>query len=118
MALADRRSDLTRGLRGRFGSDARELAARRPSVWLSLAQIALHVIYAMCAAGLTVLAWWQSPAVGVILYPLAAFYIGSRFRALGNMLHEAVHGLLAPSRRTNLILGYILSFVDFTSLQA
>jgi fatty acid desaturase len=58
-----------------------------------------------------------SPWVGWLLYPLVAFFIASRFRAFGNMLHEACHGMFVRGKRANRVLGHVLAILDYTALE-
>ncbi len=51
------------------------------------------------------------------LLPLVWLYIGSRFRALGNMMHECAHSTFVRGRRWNRWLGNLLSFFDFTDFK-
>ena len=45
---------------------------------------------------------------GVLLYLVVSILIGSRLRALANLLHEAAHYKLFPGRRVNRIAGMVL----------
>jgi fatty acid desaturase len=42
------------------------------------------------------------------------FFIGSRFRAIGNMMHECAHHTFLPGRQWNGVFGHFFSFFDFT----
>jgi fatty acid desaturase len=59
----------------------------------------------------------RAPVAGAVGYVLALFVIGSRFRAIGNMVHETCHRTLVRGARANVILGHLLSFVDFTDYE-
>jgi fatty acid desaturase len=76
----------------------------------------LHIALAVGAAagcawltGLTPFGW--------LAYPLVVFFIGTRFRAMGNMLHEASHGVLVKGKRRNAVWGRVLAVLDFTRLE-
>lgn len=47
---------------------------------------------------------------------LSWWVVGTRLRALGNMLHEASHGMLGRHRVLNNALGHVLATIDFTTL--
>jgi fatty acid desaturase len=53
----------------------------------------------------------------VMLYGITTLFIGSRFRALGNMLHECSHGTFVRGPKLNMILGHLLAFIDFTDFE-
>lgn len=78
-----------------------------------LFQLASSVVAAMACSWLRA----SSPA-GWLAYPLAVFFIGTRFRAVGNMLHEACHGMLVKGKRRNLVWGKLLAVLDFTRLES
>lgn len=59
----------------------------------------------------------REPAAGAAVYPIALFVIGSRFRAIGNMVHETCHRTLVRGARANIVIGHLLSFVDFTDYE-
>jgi fatty acid desaturase len=88
-----------------------------PSAWWSCAQICAHIGVALLAAygDLLLIRGW--PWIGWALYPVAAFFIGSRMRCLGNMIHEASHGVLARESGANLAFGRLLAVLDFTSFE-
>ncbi|HZH03121.1 MAG TPA: fatty acid desaturase, partial [Myxococcaceae bacterium] len=61
----------------------------------------------------------QSPQVGWWLYPATVFLISTRFRAVGNMLHEACHGILVRGGKgRNARFGRILAVLDFTQFES
>ncbi len=74
------------------------------AVWIGAAWGSSHVLA-------------QRPVAGVIVYVAALFVIGSRFRAIGNMVHETCHRTLVRGARANVIIGHLLSFVDFTDYE-
>jgi fatty acid desaturase len=89
----------------------RGLAGR--TLWLALCRLG-HVGLAVAVAAASWQALQASLAAGLLGLPLAWILIGSRFRALGNMMHECAHRSFVRSRRWNRIFGHLLSFVDFT----
>jgi fatty acid desaturase len=46
---------------------------------------------------------------------MAVLFIGTRMRALGNMLHECAHGIFVNSPAHNTTLGHILAIFDLSS---
>lgn len=56
----------------------------------------------------------EVPIAGVATLPLVWFFIGTRFRALGNVMHECAHRTFVPSARWNLRVGHLVSFIDFS----
>lgn len=77
-----------------------------------------------CDVGLWIGAAWasalvlaRSSAAGAVVYAIALLVIGSRFRAIGNMVHETCHRTLVRGPRANIMLGHLLSFVDFTDYE-
>jgi fatty acid desaturase len=104
-------------LRSRFGADARRLGAR-PPIRHAIGAIALHIGSAIAVAlAVDQLRGW-SPGWGIAALPLAWFFIGSRFRALGNMMHECSHRMLTRRAALDDRLGHFLSFFDFTDFHA
>lgn len=104
-------------LRARYARPVTALGYQAQSLPEAVGHLLLHVALAVGSALLT--AWltrWQ-PVLGWALYPLAAFFIGTRFRALGNMLHEACHGMLVRGKRRNRVLGHLLAIIDLTALE-
>ncbi len=57
-----------------------------------------------------------SLGLAVGCYPIALFFIGTRFRAIGNMIHEACHGNLLEGKRRNRAFGHFFAIVDFVVL--
>jgi fatty acid desaturase len=66
------------------------------------------------AAGCAALFAWR-PWAGLAVYPVVAFVVGSRMRALGNVLHETAHGTYFRHRTANHTLGRLLAVFDFQS---
>lgn len=84
----------------------------------ALLHLGLHVGLAALAAWACERAWQAHPLAGACALLPVLFFIGSRFRALGNMVHECSHKSLVRSPRHNLLLGHLLSFFDFTDFSA
>jgi fatty acid desaturase len=76
-----------------------------------LAHAAVAVLAALVSR--TVFERFGAPT-GWCFYPLAAFVIGTRFRAVGNMIHEACHGTLVKGHRANVIFGHLLCAIDLS----
>jgi fatty acid desaturase len=55
------------------------------------------------------------PEFSLILRSFAVFWIGTRMRALGNMMHECSHGIFVRSATANTALGHLLAAADLTS---
>jgi fatty acid desaturase len=97
-------------------------------VWGALGALAIHVAIAAAAgwAGLITFqaassrafegAWGWS-LFFFVCYVFMVFVLGSRMRALGNMLHEASHRTLSSSVRLNDALGYLLAALDLQAFQ-
>lgn len=75
--------------------------------------IALQFVLGAAVSALGVYLLRSIPWLGVCLYPFLVFFLGTRFRALGNMIHEASHGTLVRGKRRNRVLGHLLAIVDF-----
>lgn len=100
-------------LRSEFRCAADEMSSRSGPVRAVVA-IALHVAsataLAVVAERLRAVAW----GVWIATLPLIWLFIGSRFRALCNMMHECCHRTLVRGRRVSRAFGHLLSFFDFT----
>src|SRR6266540_478437 len=64
----------------------------------------LAVDWLLMALAATIHVWYG----GVLLYVVIVILIGSRMRALANLLHEAAHHKLFASRRVNVLAGRVL----------
>lgn len=85
--------------------------AATSGAWL----LAHLVLWGLAAAGASMVD--GPPAVRFAVHTLAIGFIGTRMRALGNMMHEAVHNQLAERPATNMVFGHLLAIVlwsDFT----
>jgi fatty acid desaturase len=114
-APAARRSTVIR-LRRQFRAAVRREAIARPAgrVWLVGLGWLGHVGLAAGAALASRRLFDASIALGLVGLPLAWIVIGSRFRAIGNMMHECTHRTFLPGRRWNRAFGHFLGFFDFT----
>ena len=88
------------------------------STVVGIAHVAFHLGLGVGAAFGEHALLQTRPGAGWALYPLVAFFIATRFRALGNMLHEAAHGTLVPGKRANRAFGQALAIIDLTVLEA
>lgn len=50
-------------------------------------------------------------------FPFLAFYIGTRFRAINNMSHEAIHFSFCRNRKANEIFGEIFAVAEFSKFK-
>lgn len=104
-------------LRREFAPEVYRASALEPgSEGLAALHLSGHIVAAMLAGALNAYVVAHS-AWGWALYPLTVFFIGTRFRAMGNMLHEACHGILVKGKRRNQVWGRILAVLDFTRLE-
>lgn len=77
-----------------------------------LGHIGAGVASALCCHGL-----WTAPFSGargcaLLVYPLVWLFIGTRMRALGNILHETAHGTYFERKVHNEILGRLIASLD------
>jgi fatty acid desaturase len=117
VAPAPRPGAVAARLRARYARQVAALGYEPQSLAGAVGHLALHVGLAAGAAFGTHIMMRASPLAGWALYPLAAFFIATRFRALGNMLHEACHGILVRGKRRNRALGHLLAIIDLTALE-
>jgi fatty acid desaturase len=85
-----------------------------PGGWRRAAARLGHAGAAIGVAWLSYRLLAAAPIVGIATLPVVWFFVGSRFRALGNTMHECVHRTFVPSARWNHALGHLLSFIDFS----
>lgn len=103
--------DPAKALRSQFRAEAAALS-RRDGLARALAALVLHIGSAVAVALLAERIPGGLAHAAVL--PPTWLVIGSRFRALGNLMHEASHRALVRGRRANLALGHLLSLFDFT----
>ena len=112
---------MSKALAGAFRrrhSNALRVLQRSPGAIASTCLALSHVAIAVGAAGANVMHWKTGHhAAAAVAYPVTASFIGTRFRALCNMMHESVHNTLAATRGQNKALGIALSLFDFTDYE-
>jgi fatty acid desaturase len=111
------RSEIVMRLRSRYAREVIPLGSHAHSVPLGIAYLGMHLGLGVAAALAANVLLGARPVAGWVLYPLVAFFIGTRFRAIGNMLHEACHGIFVRGKRANRLIGYVLAILDFTALE-
>jgi fatty acid desaturase len=114
---APRPGSIATRLRAGYARQVASLGLRAQPLPSALVHLVLPVGLAAGAALGTHRLMQASTLAGWALYPLAAFFIATRFRALGNMLHEACHGILVQGKRRNRALGHLLAIIDLTALE-
>lgn len=55
------------------------------------------------------------PSAAFPLQAVAVLFVGTRMRALGNMLHECAHGIFVKKASHNTLLGHLLAIFDLSS---
>ncbi len=105
-------------LRRCYGATARELQRSSRGLAAGVAAIGAHVLAGLAAALAVVWLWRRSWIAGALVYPLTLAWIGSRMRALGNMIHECSHRTLVRGARANRVIGHALCFVLLDDLVA
>jgi fatty acid desaturase len=108
---------VTKRLRAQYAREVVALGSHAHSKSEGLAHLGLHLGLGVGAALATHVLLGELPVLGWVLYPLVAFFIGTRFRAVGNMLHEACHGMFVRGKRANRIFGHVLAILDHTALE-
>jgi fatty acid desaturase len=102
-----------RQLRAEFGALSKQ---ERPStVALAFLHLGRHAGFAIAVALASHYMFLWSFIGGIGFYVVCLFLIGSRFRAVINMVHECSHGILVRSPRGNILFGHFLAFFDFTA---
>ncbi|MFY2562772.1 fatty acid desaturase [Corallococcus terminator] len=113
----ERGASIATKLRGQFARRVATLGYHSHSLPAGVGHLLLHVGLAVAAALGTARLMADHPVAGWVVYPLVAFFIGTRFRALGNMLHEACHGMFVRGKRRNRVFGHLLAVIDLTALE-
>lgn len=106
-------------LRKKFAPRLRPLHVRSAPILQGaltlLWHIGLGVAVALTHKSLISSAWAHtSPAFGLGATFVAWILIGTRMRALGNMMHECVHGTFVRGRKANHMFGFLIGLIDFT----
>ena len=115
--VRERAGSVTARLRATYAREVARMASPAHSTLTGVGHILFHLglgVGAALGASALMRTW---PVPGWALYPLVAFFIASRFRALGNMLHEACHGMFVRGKRANRVFGHVLAILDFTALE-
>ena len=116
-AVRERSGSEAARLRAKYAREVARLGNHAHSKAEGLGHLAFHIGLAVVAAVAAHALLEASPVVGWCLYPLVAFFIATRFRALGNMLHEACHGMFVRGKRANRFFGHVLAILDLTALE-
>lgn len=90
----------------------------RDSLLRGLSLIFMTIISAMFGALACEYGAKNFPDAQIIFRLLGVFWIGTRMRALGNMLHECSHGIFVREASHNAIFGQCLSIIDLCSYPA
>ena len=101
-------------IRKTFRSDAMERHQKETLLGASLI-IATQIAWGMLAAMASLAAFQVSAWISVPAYLAAAFFIGTRFRALSNLMHECSHYALTTDREWNNRLGRLLAIPLLTA---
>ncbi|MBU8894133.1 fatty acid desaturase [Corallococcus sp. M34] len=115
--VSPRAGSVSARLRAEYAREVAALPQPAQSVPGALVDLGGHVALGVGAALACHALMAAAPVAGWALYPLVALFIATRFRAVGNMLHEASHGILVRGKRNNRRLGQLLAVLDFTSLE-
>jgi fatty acid desaturase len=95
-------------VRKNFRSEAMKQHQKGSRLGASLI-IATQIVWGVLAAALSVATFQATAWISIPAYIAAAFFIGTRFRALSNLMHECSHYALTTDREWNNILGRLLS---------
>lgn len=116
--MSDVARDRMMQLRRRYGAAARELQGPRHGLVTGAAVIVQHVAAGAAPAVAIAWIWDHSPLAACALYPIAVAWIGSRLRALGNMVHECSHRTFVRGSKANHRIGQLLCFALFEDFAA
>ncbi|MEY2988771.1 MAG: hypothetical protein RJB13_2292 [Pseudomonadota bacterium] len=89
----------------------------RSSISAGLFHIFIPFFLSCCAAILAEKLSTTLPSCEIIFKATALVFIGTRWRALGNIIHECSHGIFVKSARHNEILGHLISSFEFTDFK-
>ncbi len=107
-------SSLTQQLRHQYADQFRSLKTNR-SIARCIAIIFANVGSAGLVSCLSFWIWHVDMVVFVPAYLAAIVFIGTRFRAVSNIVHECVHYAFAQHRRANDLFGRLLSVLTLSS---
>lgn len=116
-AVRERSGSVATRLRATYAREVARLGHHAHSAPGGIGHMAFHIGLGVAAAFAAHALLETRPGVGWALYPLVAFFIATRFRALGNMLHEACHGMFVRGKRVNRAFGHALAILDLTALE-
>jgi len=92
--------------------------SRKRSIANCFSIIFLHVGSAIIFTSSALYLWQFDKFYGAIASVFAFLFVGTRFRALANILHECTHNGFAPYYRLNSIFSHIICVVLFYSLDS
>lgn len=101
------RSELNSLLVGDFRS--------RKSTSAGLLSILFHILCAIFAASFGIILAKKFPEYSYTIHFCSIFFIGTRWRALGNMMHECTHGIFVNNPVKNKFFGHLISAIEFSS---
>lgn len=81
---------------------------------VGLFQIFCTVFFAICAALAAELISKSVPAAAPAVQVAALFFIGTRWRALGNIIHECSHGIFVKKASDNVKIGHLLASIELS----
>lgn len=81
-----------------------------------------HILLHFALMALSAYATWSyAPALPMplqlLLYYLCSLFIGTRMRALGNIVHECAHFAFVPSKYGNILIGKLLCAIEFSNFE-
>lgn len=82
-----------------------------------LFQIFCAILSSFCAALAAELITESAPVAGHLAQFAALFFIGTRWRALGNVIHECSHGIFVEKAADNAKIGHVLACFEFSDFQ-
>ncbi|NBX17762.1 MAG: fatty acid desaturase [Proteobacteria bacterium] len=91
------------------------LVRSRESAPAGLFLILSTIIFAACGAAAAEYLSLLFPAISAVFRCAAVLWIGTRMRALGNMMHECSHGIFVCPPAANTALGHLLAALDLSS---
>jgi fatty acid desaturase len=115
--VRERSGSVATRLKTKFAREVAPMNNHSHSTAEGLGHMAFHIGLGLGVAFAAHALLESKPVVGWLLYPLVAFWIATRFRALGNMLHEASHGMFVRGKRMNRVFGHVLAIIDMTALE-
>lgn len=93
-----------------------------PSTWTNHISSFFQIFIHMFLIYLTMFYYYHIPLVLnkyiLLFYFIAIIFIGTRMRALGNIIHECSHFSFVPNKKINIFYGNLLSILEFSSFEA